>query len=116
MGYRAHERDPLSIHSKRSVEHLKDGVVWVIEGTGGTPKRFGLAVVFLVNETDESSHEGFQYVARGPGRVFRAPPEINELGWFPEFFKRVGHFGLGITPITEGTFIDGLVRLVITSE
>jgi hypothetical protein len=115
MGYPASARDPLSIHSKKPVEHLRDGVVWVVEGRGNTPKQFTLAAVFVVDATDASNHEGFSHTARGKGRVFHSPPSLNDLDWFPDFLKKIGHFGIGIQPLTDGRFIDGFIRLAITA-
>ena len=116
MGHPANVHDPLSIHSKRPVEHLLDCVVWIVEGSGETPKQFTLAAVFVVTSTGDSDHDGFNHVARGDGRVFRSPPSLNGLDGFPAFFQKVGHFGLGIPQITEARFIDGLIRLAITTD
>jgi hypothetical protein len=117
MGYPANTHDPLSIHTNRSVEHLKGGLVWLVEGEQGEQrKRFTLCAVFLVDETGSSDHAGFTNVARGRGREFQSPPLLNELDWFPEFFEWSGHFGRGVPEITEQRHLDGLIQLLVTSS
>ncbi len=111
MGKSLHEGEPLRLLTNKPVQPLLHNAVWFIVGEGAAPKRYSLGSVFLVDRVGESAEEGFERYASGQGHVFQPPPVLNDLGWFPEFFKGMAHFSLGVQEVKEPRFIEGLLGL-----
>lgn len=111
MGRSLHEGDPLGLLTNKPVQPLLNNVVWFVVGDGVAPKGYTLGSVFIVDRVGESAEEEFERYARGRGHVFQPPPVLNDLDWFPEFFKDMAHFSLGVQEIKEPRFIEGLFNL-----
>jgi len=111
MGRSLNEGDPLTLVTNRSVQHLLQNAVWFVQGDGTAPKNYSLASVFVVNEVGETGEEDFKRFARGSGHVFDPLVPLNDLEWFPEFFKALAHFSLGVHEVKEDRFVGELMRL-----
>jgi hypothetical protein len=99
MGRSLHEGEPLRLLTSKPVQHLRGNTVWFVVGDGEAPKRYSLGSVFVVSDIGEANEEGFEHFASGQGYVFQPPPLINDLAWFPEFFKTMAHFSLGVQEV-----------------
>jgi hypothetical protein len=115
MGRALHEGEPLRLLTDKPVRPLLHNTVWVVVGEGDSPKRYSLGSVFVVNDVGETREDGFGHYATGPGHVFEPPPELNGLEWFPDFFRGVAHFSLGVQEVKELRFIESLVGLANTA-
>lgn len=111
MGRPLSDGDPLSLQTNKRVEHLVGNAVWFVQGDGESPKTYALGSIFIVNETGDTGREEFQRFARGSGHVFQPPVPLNDLDWFPDFFKAMAHFSLGVHELTDQRLIAALRQL-----
>jgi len=111
MGRPLHDGDPLSLMTKKAVQHLLQNAVWFVQGDGTAPKCYSLGSIFVVNEVGETGEEEFKRFARGRGHVFEPLIPLNDLEWFPKLFKALAHFSLGVQEVKDERFISELIRL-----
>lgn len=114
MGRSLQDGDPLNLLTDRPVEQLRGNVVWFIVGEGAPPKRYSLGSVFVVEKTGDAGDRGFRFYAKGSdenGHAFEPEPALNDLVWFPDFFRSTAHFSLGVQEIKDPRFIDALLGL-----
>jgi hypothetical protein len=111
MGRSLHEGDPLGLLTDKPVNHLLGNVVWFVVGDGDSPKRYSLGSAFVVNDVGETDEGGFGRYSRGTGHAFQPMPALNDLAWFPEFFKATAHFSLGVQEIRDQRFVEALLGL-----
>jgi hypothetical protein len=110
MGQTLHEGDPLGLLTNKPVQQLPSNMVWFVQGDGVTPKHYSLGSVFLVKEVGETDEAGFKQYAHGKGHVFRPPVPLHELEWFPDFFKAIAHFSVGVQEVKDERFITSRMR------
>lgn len=115
MGRSVVDGDPLKVLSNKSLQHLHDHVVWIIQGDSGQSKAYSLASAFIVTEVGETGQDDFKSFARGDGHVFRPPIPIQHEPWFDELFKVIAHFSLGVCEVKLDRVIDGLIALAADS-
>lgn len=113
MGRKLEDGDPLNLLTKRPPVKLLDNTVWFVVGHGGAPKSYSLGSVFIVTEVGETGQTEFKYFARGQGHVFQPQPVLSNLEWFPEFFKKLAHFSLGVQELKQPRFVDELRQLAV---
>jgi hypothetical protein len=111
MGRPLREGDPLSLLTNKPVQHLLQHALWFVQGDGAAPKRYSLGSVFLVSEVGETGEDEFKRFARGQGHAFQPPVPLNDLEWFPDFFKALAHFSVGVQEVKDERFIEELLRL-----
>lgn len=115
MGRPLHDDDPLGLLTDKPVNELLGNTVWFVVGEGESPKRYYLGSVFVVNDVGETGDGEFRRYARGDGHVFRPMAELNELPWFPDFFKATAHFSLGVQEIKDQPFVEAIRSLASKS-
>lgn len=108
MGRPLSDGDPLSLQTNKGVEQLLGNAVWFVQGDGTRQKEYSLGSVFIVSETGNTGNEEFRRFARGSGHVFQPPVSLNALSWFPDFFKAVAHFSLGVHELKDERLIAEL--------
>jgi hypothetical protein len=109
VGRSLFEGEPLRLLTNKPVERLLGNAVWFVVGDGDAPKRYSLGSVFVVDDFGEAAEDGFTSWASGrDGHVFQPPVPLNDLEWFPEFFKSMAHFSLGVQEVKETRFVEAL--------
>lgn len=98
------------IYTNKSVRNLSSNAVWLVVGSGTSPKQYALASAFRVARTSSDcfDHPDFKNAAYGDGHVFSPPVSLNKLLWFDAFRHSLGNFSLGLTEIREEIYIEGL--------
>jgi 5-methylcytosine-specific restriction endonuclease McrA len=91
----------LQIVTKRSVNDLVGQRVWLVTGEG-TPCRFFLASMFIVDRIDRNQSLKYPNQAYGTnGRTFDPIVLIEEEPWFEDFKSYNGDFAFGLKEITS---------------
>ena len=74
--------------------------VWLVEGTG-SPRSYGIRLVFLVDEFGASDNPDFVLYLRGTtGRTFTPVVPIPRTEWFQSFLRCHGNFAFGLRSMT----------------
>ncbi|MGH7137946.1 MAG: hypothetical protein ACREHD_19530, partial [Pirellulales bacterium] len=115
MGRPLSDGDPLSLQTNKAVDQLLGNAVWFVQGDGVRDKDYSLGSVFVVGETGNTGREEFQRFARGNGHVFQPVVRLNGLDWFPEFFRAMAHFSLGVHEVKDERLIAALRQLSLES-
>jgi hypothetical protein len=75
--------------------------VWLITGEG-TPRTYFLRSWFIVDAALPGTEHGFKTKLMGKKcQVYDPMVMLSEQGWFREFKRRQGNFGLGLQVITD---------------
>lgn len=101
MGRLLSDGDPLSLQTNKGVDHLVGNAVWFVQGDGDSPKAYSLGSVFIVSVTGDTGREEFQRFARRSGHAFQPSVLLNGLAWFPDFFRAMAHFRLGVHELKD---------------
>jgi hypothetical protein len=77
-------------------------VIWIITGSGKSPKRYSLGSWFIVSDIAPADNPRTGFAVRGTeGGALRPAPVLNDLPWFKGFFREMAHFSLGLQEIKE---------------
>ena len=113
MGQSLREGDPLRLLTNKPVQRLVSNTVWFVVGSGTDSREYALGSVFVVDDVGETHSEKFKWYAAGSGWIFDTPPVLNQFDWFPDFFRNMAHFSLGVREITDQHVIAPFVELAI---
>jgi hypothetical protein len=112
MGYEAEDCEPFSLYTSKKIADIGD-IVWIITGKGDSPKQYYLCEWFLVSKLTEADDSEFGISLCGEeGGSFDKMPRLDHLEWFPDFRRRMGNFGIGLTELNPAV-IEALRRVAV---
>jgi len=77
MGYE--DSDPTVLYTSKTSSEIGDAI-WIITGSGKSPKRFSLTSWFVVNEIAATDDARFAFAVRGTeGGALNPAPGLNDL-------------------------------------
>lgn len=117
MGYSAEESDPFSVYTSKCLGEVIGDTVWVIAGEEDGGRKYRLSSWFVIDSIEPSNKAAFGSTLRGiRGGAIDPKPILNDLAWFPDFFKKMAHFSLGVQEIKQSGVVDALKKLASDAE
>lgn len=112
MGHSAEEVDWFNIVTSKHLPAVIGSRVWLLTGDG-KPRTYKLIGHFTPTTMVPSEDDDFKWRISGPptsGVQIRHSrwPVLNRLPWWSAFLKSQANFSLGLQPVTDAEYLEGL--------